>query len=184
MKSFKNYVKNRDLNEMAEMALPAVYDVEATKKEENYRLISFGITKLDEICVILDNFFDPRENPAAKSIPDNINELEKFSNNLKDLESILDMGVKKPQALSVEIVKQIATIKQNLKNEESVFNERHKKGFFSSTMNAKNQEVMNNLFLKPAHFITSKSKELYKEAIKDTNLASYLNNNDIKILNK
>lgn len=184
MKSFKNYVKNRDLNEMAEMALPAVYDVEATKREENYRLISFGIAKLDEICVILDNFFDPRENPAAKSIPDNISELSKFSDNLKDLKSIFDMGVKKPQELSVEIVKQIATIKQALKEQETTFNEKHKKGFFNSTMNASKQEVMNNLFLIPAHFITSKSKELYKEAIKDSNLASFLNNEGIKILDK
>lgn len=184
MKSFKNYVKNRDLNEMAEMALPGVYDVEATKREENYRLISFGIAKLDEICVILDNFFDPRENPAAKSIPDNIKELSKFSDNLKDLKSVLDMNVKKPQNLSVEIVKQIATIKQTLKNEETTFNERHKQDFFRSPMNASTQEVMNNLFLIPAHFITSKSKELYKEAIKDTNISSYLKEQDIKILDK
>lgn len=184
MKSFKSYVKNRDLNEMAEMALPAVYDVEATKKEENYRLISFGIGKLDEICVILDKFFDPRLNPAAKSIPDNIRELSVFSDNLKHLKSILEMNAKNPQGLSVEIVKQIIAIKQFLKNEETTFNERHKEDFFRSPMDSSNQEVMNNLFLIPAHFITNKSKELYKEAMKDTNIASYLNEQDIKILDK
>lgn len=189
MKSFKNYVKNRDLNEMA---LPAMYDVKAQEKKESSERAASFLYQLDQACEHLDYFFDDKLNPKAKFIPNDIDNgnlgvtLKDISDTIIEIANLLG-PIKSAINLELPFSNPIISLVNNIEYYMNKYKEMRQKYNFahdlnSSSPNREKMQSMNNMFLAPAHRIMQKSKELFEDAVRiDPSIAD---SRDFKIINK
>ena len=197
MKSFKSYVENRDLNEMAEMALPSAYDVEATKEEELASNVGNTLNSIDKICKILDNFFDPQINPSINYLSYVVE--NKSSSALNDIvkeikNSIQIINISLKNHIRGNLIDNLASnhnkynnYADTLKYYTNLYQEEVKNYYDNGELrpNSTQQQIINDKFLIPSHEIHNIGKQIYQYLINKPSIEKEIKSRyNFKIINK